>query len=118
MVAGGSACLRIPDPHELSNSVIGGYVQLVCVIIHTNMALWCIINSHGLLACTSVLDWYDSMIWLPVIDCQALIAHHTPNSDQRHNMYLECFLMEINNCHLCCWRQGCTLAAVRLKGVD
>ena len=66
---------------------LGGYVQLVCVIFHTNMALWCIINSHGLLACTSVLDWYDSVIWLPVIDCQALIAHHTPNSDQSHNMY-------------------------------
>ena len=35
---------------------LGGYMQLVCVIFHTNMALWCIINSHGLLACTSVLD--------------------------------------------------------------
>jgi hypothetical protein len=63
------------------------YVQLVCVIFHTNMALWCIINSHGFLACTPVLDWYDSEIWVPVIDCQALIAHHTPNSDQSHNMY-------------------------------
>ena len=78
------------------------YMQLVCVYFTQNMALWCIINSHGLLACTPVLDWYDSEIWVPVIDCQALIAHHTPNSDQSHNMYLECFLMENNNCHLCC----------------
>jgi hypothetical protein len=87
MVAGGSACLRIPDPHELSNSVIGGYVQLVCVIIHTNMALWCIINSHSLLACIPLLDCYDSVMWLRVTDCQALIAHHIPKSDQSHNMY-------------------------------
>ena len=93
--------------HRASQTIqfcLGGYMQLVCVIFHTNMALWCIINSHGLLACTPVLDWYDSEIWVPVIDCQALIAHHTPNSDQSHNMYLECFLMKINNCHLHCWR--------------
>jgi hypothetical protein len=32
-------------------------------------------------------------------------------------MYLKCFLMKINNCHLRCWRQGFTLAAVRLNGV-
>ena len=42
------------------------------------MALWCVINSHGLLACTSVLDWYGSEIWVPVIDCLALIS--TPYS--------------------------------------
>jgi hypothetical protein len=59
------------------------YVQLVCV-----------------------LDWHDSEIWVPIIDCQTLISHHTPNSDQSHNMYLEYFLMENNNCHLSCWRQG------------
>ena len=53
---------------------LGGYMQLVCVIFHTNMALWCVINSHGLLACTSVLDWYGSEIWVPVIDCPALIS--------------------------------------------
>ena len=47
---------------------LGGYVQLVCVIFHINMALWCVNNSHGLLACTSVLDWYGSEIWVPVID--------------------------------------------------
>jgi hypothetical protein len=44
------------------------YVQLDCVIFYTNMILWCIINSHGLLSCTSVLDWYGSEIWLPIID--------------------------------------------------
>lgn len=33
-------------------------------------------------------------------------------------MYLECFLMEINNCHLRCWRQGFTPAAVRLNVAD
>lgn len=54
-------------------------VHAACVYFTQNMALWCIINSHGLLACTPVLDWYDSEIWVPVIDCQALIAHHTPN---------------------------------------
>jgi hypothetical protein len=32
-------------------------------------------------------------------------------------MYLEFFLMKINNCHLPCWRQGFTSAVVRLKGV-
>ena len=58
-----------------------GYVQLVCVYFTQNMALWCIINSHGLLACTPVLDWYDSEIWVPVIDCQALIS--TPYSQFR-----------------------------------
>ena len=78
MVAGSHACLRISDLLESSLSIIRAYMH---------MALWCIINSHGLLACTPVLDWYDSVIWLPVTDCQALIAHHTPNSDQSHNMY-------------------------------
>ena len=53
---------------------LGGYVQLVCVIFHTNMALWCVINSHGLLACTPVLDWDGSEIWVPVIECTALIC--------------------------------------------
>ena len=81
------------------------------------MALWCIINSHGLLACTPVLDWYGSEIWVPIFDCLALIAHLIPNSDQSHNMYLECFLMKINNCHLRCWRQGFTPAAVRLNSM-
>jgi hypothetical protein len=46
-----------------------------------NMALWCIINSHGFLAWTPVLDWHDSEIWVPVIDCQALIS--TPYSQFR-----------------------------------
>jgi hypothetical protein len=32
-------------------------------------------------------------------------------------MYIECFLMKINNCHLRCWRSGCTPAAVRLNGM-
>jgi hypothetical protein len=32
-------------------------------------------------------------------------------------MYLKCFFMKINNCHLRCWRQDCTPATVRLKGV-
>ena len=117
MVAGGPASLRISDPPKPSNSIIGGYMQLGCVIIYTNMALWCIINSHGLLACTPVLDWYDSKIWVPVIDFQAFISHLIPNSDQSHNMYLECFFMKINNCHLCCWRPGYTPAAVSLRGV-
>ena len=90
------------------------YMQLVCVYFTQNMALWCVINSHSLLACTSVLNWYGSEIWVPIFDCPALIAHPIPNSDQSHNMYLECFLMKINNCHLHCWRRGCTPAAVRL----
>jgi hypothetical protein len=58
---------------------LGGYMQLVCVIFHTNMALWCIINS--LLVCTFVLDWYGSKIWVPVSDCLALIR--TPYSQFR-----------------------------------
>lgn len=74
-------------------------MQLGCVINYTNMALWCFINNHCLLACTPVLDWYDSVIWLPIIDCQAFISHHIPKSDQSHNMYLEFFLRKINNCH-------------------
>ena len=89
-------------------------MQLACVFFTQYMALWCVINSHGLLACTSVLDWYGSEIWVPIFDSPALIAHLIPNSDQSHNMYLECFLMKINNCHLHCWRQGFTSAAVRL----
>ena len=68
MVAGSCAFLRISDLLESSLSIMGVYVQLVCVYFTQNMALWCIINSHSLLACTPVLDWYDSMIWLPVID--------------------------------------------------
>jgi hypothetical protein len=40
MVAGGRACLKISDILEPSNSVIGGYVHLVCVMFYTNMALW------------------------------------------------------------------------------
>ena len=48
MVAGGRACLKISDILEPSNSVIGGYVQLKCVIIYTNMGLWYFINNHGL----------------------------------------------------------------------
>lgn len=42
-----------------------GLHAVVCVIIYTNMALWCLINNHDLLACTPVLDWYDYVIWLP-----------------------------------------------------
>ena len=87
MVAGSSACLGISDPPEPSNFIIVDYMQLGCVIIYTNMALWCFINNHGLLACTPVLDWYDSVIWLPFTDCQAHIAHHIPKSDQSHNIY-------------------------------
>ena len=60
---------------------LGGYVQLVCVIFHTNMAVWCVINSHGLLACTPVLDFDGSEIWALVIDCPALIS--TPYSQFR-----------------------------------
>ena len=56
-------------------------MQLVFVISHTNMALWCVINSHGLLACTPVLDWDGSEIWVPVIECPALIC--TPYSQFR-----------------------------------
>jgi hypothetical protein len=56
MVAGGRACLRISDPLKPSSSVIGSYMLLVCVIIYTNMALWCIIDSQGLLVCTPLLD--------------------------------------------------------------
>jgi hypothetical protein len=89
------------------------YVQLVFVIFHINMALWCIINSHGLLACTSVLDWYDSEIWVPVIDCHTLISHYTPNSDRSQNMFLECFLMENNNCVLVARFYSCTSQAER-----
>ena len=81
MVAGSSACLGISDPPEPSNFIIVDYMQLGCVIIYTNMALWCIINSHGLLACTSVLDWYGSEIWMSVIECPALII--TPYSQFR-----------------------------------
>jgi hypothetical protein len=68
MVAGIRACLRISDLLESSLSVIGAYVQLVYVYFTQNMALWCIINSHVLLACTPDLDWYDYVIWLPIID--------------------------------------------------
>jgi hypothetical protein len=120
MVAGGPTYLRMEDPLEPSNSIIGFYVQLVCLIIHTNIAVWCIINSHGLLVCTPVLNWYDSMIWLPITDCQALIAHHIPKSDQKPQYVLECFLMENNNnnCHMHCWKQDFTPVAVRLKGVN
>jgi hypothetical protein len=57
---------------------LGGYMLLVCVIFHTNMALWCFIYSHSLLACSSVLDWYGSEIWVPTIDWLALIS--TPYS--------------------------------------
>mgnify|MGYP001150566579 CR=1 FL=1 len=70
--------------HRASQTIqfrLGGYVQLVCVIFHTNMALWCVINSQGLLACTPVLDWDGSEIWVPVIDCPALIS--TPYSQFR-----------------------------------
>ena len=56
-------------------------MQPVCVYFTQNMALWCVINSHGLLACTSVLDWYGSKIWVPVFDCLALIS--TPYSQFR-----------------------------------
>jgi hypothetical protein len=68
MVAGSCACLRIPEHLKSSLSIIGAYLQLVSVYFTQNMALWCIINSYGLLACTPVLDWYDSEIWLPIID--------------------------------------------------
>ena len=81
MVAGSCAFLRISDLLESSLSIMGVYVQLVCVYFTQNMALWCIINSHGLLACTPVLDCFDSEIWVPVIDCQVLIS--TPYSQFR-----------------------------------
>jgi hypothetical protein len=32
-------------------------------------------------------------------------------------MYLECFLMKINNCHLRFWRRGFICAAVRLNSL-
>ena len=119
MVAGSSACLGISDPPEPSNFIIVDYMQLGCVIIYTNMALWCFINNHGLLACTPVLDWYDSVIWLPFTDCQAHIAHHIPKSDQSHNIYLEFFLMNNNNnCHLRCWRPGFTSVAESLNCIN
>ena len=60
---------------------LGCYVQLVCVIFHTNMALWCVINRQVLLACIPVLHWYGSEIWVPVIECPALIC--TPYSQFR-----------------------------------
>ena len=61
-MAGGRTCLRISDPLEPSNSVIRSYMQLVCVIIHTNMALWCVINNHCLLACTPVFDMIRDLV--------------------------------------------------------
>jgi hypothetical protein len=53
---------------------LGGYMQLFVLYFTQNMALWCVINSHGLLACTPVLDWYGSEIWVPITDCPALIS--------------------------------------------
>jgi hypothetical protein len=32
-------------------------------------------------------------------------------------MYLEFFLMKINNFYLCCWRQACTPAEVSLNSM-
>jgi hypothetical protein len=80
MVAGGCACLsflpvrEILDLPEPSNSVLEATCSLLVLYFTQNMALWGVINSHGLLAYTSVLDWYGSEIWVPVFDCPALIS--------------------------------------------
>ena len=73
-----------------------------------------LLTNHDLLAYTSVLDWYSSEIWLPVIGWLSLIAHLIPKSDQSHNIYLKCFFLLMNFCHLrllearlhACWNQA------------
>ena len=103
MVAGSHGWLGDSDfPREILICQ-GAYMQLVCVYFAQTWLCGVLLINHGLLAYTSVLDWYSSKIWLPVIDWPALIAHLIPKSDQSHNMYLEFFLMKINNCHLRWW---------------
>ena len=92
----------------------GAYMQLVCVYFTQTWLCGVLLTNHGLLAYTSVLDWYRSKIWLPVIDWPALIAHLIPKSDQSHNIYLKCFFILMNFCHLsllearlhACWNQA------------
>ena len=77
----------------------------LCAVLLTAMASWhAPLSQIGMVprsGCLSLTVWPS-------------LEHLIPNSDQSHNMYLECFLMKINNCHLHCWRRGCTPAAVRL----
>ena len=61
---------------------LGGYAQLVCVIFHTNIALWCVINQQprpfGMYLCLRLV-WFRDLG--PIIDCLALIS--TPYSQFR-----------------------------------
>ena len=110
MVAGGHAWLGDSDFPKPFLSV----KQLVCVYFTQTWLCGVLLTNHGLLAYTSVLDWYSSKIWLPVIDWPALIAHLIPKSDQSHNIYLICFFILMNFCHLhllearlhACWNQA------------
>jgi hypothetical protein len=60
---------------------LGGYMQLVCVLFHTKHGSVVCYQQPQPLACTSVFYWYGSEIWVPVIDCPALIS--TPYSQFR-----------------------------------
>ena len=90
------------------------YMQLVCVYFAQTWLCGVLLINHSLLACTSVLDWYSSEIWLPIIDWPALIAHLIPKSDHSHNIYSICFFISMNFCHLrlleaelhACWKQA------------
>ena len=87
----------------------GVYMQFVCVYFTQTWFCIVLLTNHGLLAYISVLDWYSSKIWLPVIGWLALIAYLIPKSDQSHTIYLIYFFILMNFCHMHCQLFLCQL---------
>ena len=98
MVAGGCACLD----SECLDSFWSSLEYTCNLCLFTQAWLFSVYNEQtwpfGTCLCLRLIRVIESSVarlWLPV-----LIAHLIPKSDQSHNMYLEFFLMKINNCHL------------------
>lgn len=93
----------------------GCYVQLVCVIFHTK---------HGSVVCYQQPRPFGMYLCLRLVWFWDLDVCHWMSSPHYHTLFpiqtkvIICTRMKINNCHLHCWRQGCTSATVRLKDLD
>ena len=114
MVAGSCTWLR-KSQSFLSHSYLSKTIHATCLcLFYTNMALWCIINKPrplGMYLCLRLI-W----LWNLVARHWLTGPHSTPipKSDQSHNIYLICFFILMNFCHLCllearlhaCWNQA------------
>lgn len=59
------------------------------------------------------------LVWFWDLDvCHWMSSPHYHTLFPIQTKVIICTRMKINNCHLHCWRQGCTSATVRLKDLD